>query len=341
MGNAQLSRVLDAVSSLDWPALDRAHRVLREGLDEELNNPSNGSIPENTYYRLRSIERRLSALLEAVDVYVSDGGQLVEMLAGMNPQELPPGEFARIAKKNAGEELANSGTGPARVGPSDHVDFTYAIEPIYLELSRRIGFDKINNNEERWKLNGILRDCLWKAHQLGRFPTLRDQVLEFHRAFGHPVRETPGAIPDDRVRFRARLITEEFFEVLGACFTDEVVCDGRRGHSVGDGPCPSCGNTRHVIGLNSLRECVWEAVAKSGVRVDLAELADGLADLDYVVEGTRLEFGLNGKPIAAEVHRSNMEKRGGEKRADGKTLKPEGWQPPDIGAELRKQGWMP
>lgn len=169
--------------------------------------------------------------------------------------------------------------------------------------------------------------------------TLREQVLEFHSAFDHPSRETPGQITDDRVRFRVRLIAEEFFEVLEACFTDEVVCSSDLGHDLSTGVCPSCGNTNHTLGLNSLREGVHELIAKSTVRVDLSELVDGLANLDYVVEGTRLEFGVDGAPIAVEVHRANMTKRGGGKRADGKTTKPEGWKPPDIEGELRKQGW--
>ena len=169
--------------------------------------------------------------------------------------------------------------------------------------------------------------------------TLREQVQEFHRTFDHPVRETPGLIPDDRVRFRARLIAEEFFEVLAACFDDEVVCDGCLGHTAdGVTPCPSCGNTRHVVGFASLQECVLEAIAKAGVRVDLPELADGIADLMYVAEGTDIEFGIDSGPIAAEVHRANITK---VPTGKAKPLKPPGWTPPDVEKELRNQGWRP
>jgi predicted HAD superfamily Cof-like phosphohydrolase len=63
-----------------------------------------------------------------------------------------------------------------------------------------------------------------------------------------------------------------------------------------------------------------------------------MADLDYVVEGTRLEFGIDGEPIAAEVHRANMAKTEGPVAPDGKRLKPPGWTPPDIAGVLRKQG---
>jgi predicted HAD superfamily Cof-like phosphohydrolase len=73
--------------------------------------------------------------------------------------------------------------------------------------------------------------------------------------------------------------------------------------------------------------------------VYLPEVADALADLDYVIEGTRLEFGIDGGPIADAVHAANMRKVGGPTRADGKILKPDEWEPPDIAGELKKQGW--
>jgi len=37
-------------------------------------------------------------------------------------------------------------------------------------------------------------------------------------------------------------------------------------------------------------------------------------------------------------HASNMAKEGGKTRADGKVPKPEGWRPPDIRAEIDRQG---
>jgi predicted HAD superfamily Cof-like phosphohydrolase len=147
--------------------------------------------------------------------------------------------------------------------------------------------------------------------------SLRDQVLEFHRAFDHPVRETPGPISNERVRFRLRLLAEEFFEVLGACFVDTVER------------------------LDLLHDHVQDMIEDASVIVNLAKLAEGIADLNYVSEGMDIEFGINSGPIAAEVHRSNMTKLGGGKRADGKSMKTSGWVPPDIDSELRKQGWNP
>jgi predicted HAD superfamily Cof-like phosphohydrolase len=68
-------------------------------------------------------------------------------------------------------------------------------------------------------------------------------------------------------------------------------------------------------------------------------LADALGDTDYVTEGFRQECGIDGRPIAALIHAANMQKLAGPvDPVTQKKLKPEGWTPPDIGAELRRQG---
>jgi len=54
-----------------------------------------------------------------------------------------------------------------------------------------------------------------------------------------------------------------------------------------------------------------------------------------VVYGTALEMGIDLEPHFNEVHASNMAKRGGPVREDGKMLKPEGWLPPDINGILQ------
>ena len=66
------------------------------------------------------------------------------------------------------------------------------------------------------------------------------------------------------------------------------------------------------------------------------ELFDGLGDLEYVTTGTRVECGIDGEPIAAEIHRSNMQKVPNGTSEPGK---PPGWKPPDIEGEMKKQGW--
>jgi predicted HAD superfamily Cof-like phosphohydrolase len=69
---------------------------------------------------------------------------------------------------------------------------------------------------------------------------------------------------------------------------------------------------------------------------DLAPLAHELADLLYVTYGALDALGIDADAVFAEVHRANMSKLGGPRRADGKLLKPEGWQPADVRGVLER-----
>ena len=146
-------------------------------------------------------------------------------------------------------------------------------------------------------------------------------VREFHTAFGCPAPSKPTVPPDDRLRLRLRLVLEEVTELFDAC----AVCEEIAGQLHGA-----------LIELESGGDGIFFKD-----EYDMVKVADALADIDYVVEGMRLELGIDGEPIAAEVHRSNMAKVGATQREDGKILKPPGWTPPDIEGELRKQGWEP
>lgn len=70
---------------------------------------------------------------------------------------------------------------------------------------------------------------------------------------------------------------------------------------------------------------------------DLVGAIDGLCDLIVVAYGTAVEFGVDLEPFWDEVHRTNMEKKSGPIRADGKRLKPKNWQPPDIKGILERE----
>jgi predicted HAD superfamily Cof-like phosphohydrolase len=84
-------------------------------------------------------------------------------------------------------------------------------------------------------------------------------------------------------------------------------------------------------------------VAEVSVTGPLDKLAHELADVVYVAYGTALVHGVDLDAVIAEIHRSNMTKIGpnGEisRRADGKVLKGEYYEVPDVSGVLRKQGW--
>lgn len=145
-----------------------------------------------------------------------------------------------------------------------------------------------------------------------------DQVAEFHRVMGIESRTTPG-LPDERtMRLRLRLVMEEAFELLAASV--------------------SRGDAEYVA---SLLHDTFRAIDGAMLEPDLVEVADALADLDYVVAGTRLALGIPGQAVADEVHRANMAKApGGVVLRDGrgKVRKPPGWTPPDVAAVLERHG---
>ncbi|WP_309571321.1 hypothetical protein [Deinococcus sp.] len=70
----------------------------------------------------------------------------------------------------------------------------------------------------------------------------------------------------------------------------------------------------------------------------LVALAHELGDLLYFTYGALDTLGIDADAVFAEVHRANLTKASGPRRADGKQLKPEGWQPADVAGVLARQG---
>ncbi|MFK7805100.1 MAG: hypothetical protein AB8G95_25935 [Anaerolineae bacterium] len=68
----------------------------------------------------------------------------------------------------------------------------------------------------------------------------------------------------------------------------------------------------------------------NGESDDMTNLIHELTDLLYVAYGAIWACGVDPDPVFEEVHNANMRKLDGPRRADGKVLKPEGWQPADV-----------
>ncbi len=75
----------------------------------------------------------------------------------------------------------------------------------------------------------------------------------------------------------------------------------------------------------------------SGQTDDITPLVHELTDLLYVVYGAIEACGVDPDPVFAEVHRANMQKMDGPRRADGKLLKPPGWQPANVREVIERQ----
>lgn len=159
------------------------------------------------------------------------------------------------------------------------------------------------------------------AVELRRENDIAYQVAEFHYKFGFPVRTIPTIPGEEETRFRLKLIAEEFLEVLRNVL--------------------SSGTSENPSWLPAASKTVMLAVETCSIDVDIVGLADNLADLDYVVQGTRAQFGIPRAEVAREVHRANLAKVKslGSGYPGVKPKKPEGWKEPDIRKILRERGW--
>lgn len=70
---------------------------------------------------------------------------------------------------------------------------------------------------------------------------------------------------------------------------------------------------------------------------NLAAVAKEMGDLLYVTYGTAVSYGIDMEPVFQEVHRSNLSKTGGYKRADGKWVKPSTYSPANIDSIVEVQ----
>lgn len=149
-----------------------------------------------------------------------------------------------------------------------------------------------------------------------RVEDIHYNVAAFHSKFMFPNRTTPVVPTADEIRFRARLETEEYFELMAAMF----------------------GTVFASCILTDVQAEIVQMIKTVKPVVDLVELADALCDLDYINAGTQMTFGIPRAAVLAEVQRSNMTK---SLSTDGigKPIKPEDWAPPDIRGVLLAHGW--
>ena len=92
---------------------------------------------------------------------------------------------------------------------------------------------------------------------------------------------------------------------------------------------PTVGKTITAILRARLIEEEAKELVKSMSKGDVVGIADGIADLLYVVFGTAISFGIPIGEVFKEVHRSNMSKSN-DKTYIGKTKKGPDFSPPNI-----------
>lgn len=147
------------------------------------------------------------------------------------------------------------------------------------------------------------------------------RVREFMQRAGQ---ETPGQVTEpsaETQELRARLLWEEFCELLwdglGVSVTFEPYSETQPG-----------------VGLD---QC--DAEFHVSRRYSPVDTLDGVCDLNMIATGTLVAAGIADAEPQRLVDQNNIDKfgPGSWTREDGKVMKPEGHQPPDLSAELERQ----
>lgn len=146
--------------------------------------------------------------------------------------------------------------------------------------------------------------------------TSAERVREFHQKFDLTVEESP-IIPSEKDRIlRVQLLLEEALEFATASGVKVYVRDIQ---------------IKHVDDLH--------LIIDQFTCPNIVEVADALADTDYVTQGAALTWGIPLEECSLEVHRSNMSKLWDDglvhKRGDGKVIKPPTYSPADLEPVLR------
>lgn len=104
----------------------------------------------------------------------------------------------------------------------------------------------------------------------------------------------------------------------------------------------ACGQTTQEINApqySMYKDLIAEEVQELADAQSQIDELDALIDILVVTVGAIHSMGADGQGAWAEVMKTNFAKIDPDtglvrKRADGKVLKPEGWQPPDLGQYL-------
>jgi predicted HAD superfamily Cof-like phosphohydrolase len=152
-------------------------------------------------------------------------------------------------------------------------------------------------------------------------------VRQFTVEARQPAPDRPQPMDLHDVHFIATMMLDELFELYATVTTPEVAKDMMH-HFIDKG--------------KSVPQTVYPKNTPQGEISLIADQADALVDMEYYLLNCACKQGVNLSSVFKIVHAANMAKRDPEtgvflKRDDGKIIKPVGWQPPDVDAEIARQ----
>ena len=151
------------------------------------------------------------------------------------------------------------------------------------------------------------------------------KVLEFTKAtFDEPIPKVPRRLNKGEIELVVKLVLEELFELCEASM-----------NSTSDSVYLLYGTIETLKDVAPLKDHEDEVEV-------VAAQQDAIVDLIYVAMNAAAKTGIDLDKVFNLVHEANMKKVDPEtgkvqRRGDGKILKPEGWTPPDIEREVKKQ----
>jgi predicted HAD superfamily Cof-like phosphohydrolase len=159
----------------------------------------------------------------------------------------------------------------------------------------------------------------WDAQQP---PRDADHVREFTAGAGQPTPDKPELMSKDEVCFLGKMVLDEVMELFATVY-------------------PASDAKRKLCGFIDDSKDIAQLPADDETNL-IAEQGDAICDVYYYMLNAAAKKGVNLSALFHIVHGANMAKRDpatGQflKRADGKIIKPTGWQEPDIKAEIVRQ----
>jgi predicted HAD superfamily Cof-like phosphohydrolase len=151
-----------------------------------------------------------------------------------------------------------------------------------------------------------------------------DDVREFTSGAGQPTPDKPCVMNNDEVIFLTKMILDETMELMATILL----------------PKESKNIMKQLI--DDSKDIPKEKYAQGEEYKKIADQADALVDIYYYSLNAACKKGINLSSIFSVVHGANMAKRDPKtnkflKREDGKIIKPEGWTPPDVEGEIKRQ----
>ena len=155
------------------------------------------------------------------------------------------------------------------------------------------------------------------------------QVREFTLGAGQACPDRPEVMDAKEVNFISKMILDEVMELMATVYP----------------PAQAKEALKQMIDDSKDISMIPYKDDESGRIAKIADQADALVDIEYYMLNCACKKGVNLSSLFGVVHAANMAKKDPStgkflKRDDGKIIKPAGWQPPNIEAEIERQVQM-